>query len=436
MKHYVSYRGEVVSDVFLQANTSQFATMLSQKGIRYKDMVICKSDSHIGVYIHWLVCSELGLIPIFISPEFSIEKIRLLNNVGAKAILESVGSNHNVHLISEDCPKPSFLNDIKENSIIHMTSATTGNPKFILRSKENIESEITRYSKHLQIDDKDSILPIVPLYHSFGFISGMLLSMKVNAKLILPDILLPRNVVQLSNSSKATVMLGVSYFYKKMLAVSNKYSLNDELRHVISSGGPMQEGLQKAFKHRFGKRLLQQYGSTETGSLSIGYSEDNHRIVGKPIPGVEFEIIHDQEDKPCLYVDSTSTIGAYVTKNGVVKLDRGYYKTGDLANIDDNGDIELFGRSDDVLVVDGKKVDKNMVAAVIKRIECINDVNIFLAQNKDTTELTCEYCSDTKVSKEIFINHCKGSLANYQIPKNYVNVDKTKSIVKSSWKTE
>lgn len=437
MKQYVSYKGEFVSDDFWHVNTRKIVLMLKQKKIGYKDIVICKSNSHIGVYIHWLACVEIGFIPIFVSSEFSIDSIKLLNNnIGAKVVLESVGIDHYVYLISDTCSKSPFLNNIKENSIIHLTSATTGNPKLVVRTKEQIDSEITRYSKYLNIDENDSILPIVPIYTSFGFISGMLLSMKVNAKLILPDIVLPRNIIQLSNLNKATVMLGVSYFYRKMLAISSKYTLNNELRYVISSGGPMEEGLQKDFKDRFGIKLLQQYGSTETGSLCIGCSEDSYRSVGKPIPGVKFKIINDKDDKPWVYVSSPTTIGAYVTKDGIVELDKTLYKIGDLGRIKENGEVELLGRSDDVLVVDGKKVDKKMVASVIKKINCIDKVNIFLTKNNDTTELTCEYCSDKKVTKETFVNHCKTVLANYQIPKKFLKVNEMKNVGRSSWKTE
>ncbi len=334
MKQCVIYKGEVVSDDFRQTNIRQIISILKEKEIKYKDVVICKSDSHIGVYLHWLVCTEMGLIPIFVSSEFSINSIKLLNNnIGAKVVLESIGTNHYVHLISDTCSKLPFLNTIKENSIIHVTSATTGNPKLVVRTKEQIDSELTRYSIYLNIDENDSILPIVPLYHSFGFISGMLLSMKVNAKLILPDIVLPRNIIQLSNLNKATVMLGVPYFYRKMLAVSSKYTLNNELRYVISSGGPMEEGLQKDFKDRFGIKLLQQYGSTETGSLCIGCSEDSYRSIGKPIPGVKFKIINHEDDKPHIYVSSPTTIGDYVTKDGIVELDKMLYKMGDLGRI-------------------------------------------------------------------------------------------------------
>ncbi len=95
-----------------------------------------------------------------------------------------------------------------------------------------------------------------------------------------------------------------------------------------------------------------------------------------------------------------------------------------------------MSRDDDILVVDGKKVDKKMVASVIKEINCIDKVNIFLTKINDTTELTCEYCSDKKVTKETFFNHCNMVLANYQIPKKFLKVNEMKIVGKSSWKTE
>lgn len=435
MKQYVVYKGEVVSNEFWNKNIMQIVAILKEKKIGYKDIVICKADSHIGVYIQWLVCTEMGIIPIFISPEFSIDSIKILNtNIEAKAILESIGITHYVHLISDTHLKPAFSKCVEDNSIIHLTSATTGNPKLVLRTNEQINCEIDRYSKYLNIDDRDTILPIVPLYHSFGFISGMMLSRKVNAKLLLADAILPRNIIQLSNQNKATVMLGISGFYRNMLAVHSKYKLNKELRYVISSGGPMEEKLQLDFKDRFGKNILQQYGSTETGSLSVGYSEDSYMCAGKPIPGVKFKIINDKDDKPCVYVSTSKTIGSYVTKDRIIELDKNLYKMGDLGRIRSDMQIEIFGRCDDVLVIDGKKFDKRTVTSVIKKIDGIYSVNIFLIKNNNTDELICEYSSNKKITKETFINHCSKFLAMYQIPRKFIKVNNI--INRSSWKTK
>lgn len=435
MKQCVYYKGEELSDNYFNINISHIISLLKEKKIRYKDIIICKSDTQLGTYIQWKVCMELGLIPIFAFYEFSKESINNLNDcIGFKAILEIKCEKWYVYATGIEQSVPSLLSNIEDNSVIHMTSASTGVPKLVLRTKTQLDAELSRYSKYLKIYENDVVLPIVPISHSFGFISGMLLSMKVQAKLVLPDVLLPRRIIQLSNMSKATMMLGVPYFYRKMLSVSDKYNLNEELRLIIASGGPMEAGLQNEFQERFGKKLLQQYGSSETGSLCIGFSKEEHRCVGKPIPGVGATIINDEWDKPCLYVSSPETIGCYVFNDKIEKLSKKWYKTGDLGEIDRNGEIKLLGRCDDILIVDGKKVNKNYVSLIITQINGISAAKVYLAKNNDVTELTCEYSGEISMSKGEFVNYCRNVLAEYQIPKRYIRVENIQE--KESWKTE
>lgn len=432
----VFYKGKTIPQSYFEKYVNEILYMFAKNKITSNNLVICKANTHIGIYIQWLACEKAQVIPIFVSSEYSIDHIKLLNNnIGASIILESIGVNNYIHIISDSNKKPTFLNNIDDMGVIHMTSATTGNPKMVLRTKKQLDAEIDRYSKYLGITEHDIILPIVPLYHSFGFISGMLLSIKLNAKLVIPDMVMPRNIIKLSNDSKATVILGVSYFYKKMIEVNHKYSLNKELRYIISSGGPMEEGVQKKFKERFGLDLLQQYGSTETGSLCIGLS-DNYKCVGKPIPDVKVKIINDEYNKPCLYVSTPETIGCYVTKDSVVKLQGELYKMGDLARITDDGKVELLGRWDDILIVDGKKINKNFVASIIQQIEHVDEVNLFLNKYNDVIELTCQYSGDKEVEKSIFIEYCRKFLAEYQIPKRYLRVSAIEKRIKKSWKTE
>lgn len=435
MEQCVYYKGEKVSADYFNSTILHIISILKEKKIGYKDIVVCKSDTQLGTYIHWRVCIKLGIIPIFSFAEFSKESIYNLGNcISFKAILETKGEESYVHTTNIIQSVPSFLSNIEDNSVIHMTSASTGIPKLVLRTKTQLDAELFRYAKYLTINENDVILPIVPISHSFGFISGMLLSMKVNAKLVLPDVLLPRNIIQLSSRNKVTIMLGVPYFYRKMLSVSDKYNLNEELRLVIASGGPMEQGLQMEFRKRFGKKLLQQYGSSETGSLCIGFSAEEHRCVGKPIPSVEAKIINDKWDKPCLYFSSLDTIGDYIFENKIKKLDRKWYKTGDFGDIDKNGEVRILGRCDDILIVDGKKVNKLYVSLIITQIKGIKAAEVYLEKFNDVTELTCKYSGDASLSKGNFINYCKNILAEYQIPKRYIRVENIQE--NGTWKTK
>lgn len=435
MNQYIWYKNECIERTFLQQNMNEISRKINAQHIHEKDMVICKAATQLDVYVQWLACLENNLLPVFAFSEMSKEN--MLNwdtKLGIKGILESNNGQHEVYGLPGEKHIYDFLEDVDTGSVVHLTSATTGIPKLVLRTRQQLEAEIKRYSRYLEITEKDVILPIVPINHSFGFISGMLLSIMTNATLVLSDTLLPRNIVQLSNRHRATIMLGVPYFYRKMIEIAPRYQLNGELRYIIASGGPMEEGLQFDFRQRFGKKLLQQYGSTETGSLALGYSEVNSKCVGKPIPGVEFEIIPDEFLRPCLYVDTCETVGGYITEMGIEWLGK-KYKTGDLATISSSGNIEVLGRCDDVLIVGGKKVDKSYVAACIKKIPGVTEVAVCLRRNGTATELICEYTGQCKLSKEKFIAECKPVLAEFQIPRKFIYVDSINLRRSKTWKT-
>lgn len=434
MGHLVIYKGEELADSFLTNRIASMVTTIRENGIQPDDVVICRANTPLGVYLHWVVCCKLNLLPVFVPSDFSLESIYTFDaSINFKAVLDL--KENDLYVYFNPGKYYALLKNIEQGSVIHLTSATTGNPKFVLRTKKQINEELRRYIAHLKINESDVIFPTVPLDHSFGFISGMLLSIMVGAKLVLPDMLLPRNIVKLSNECRATFMLGAPYFYKKMLMVSPKYNLNDELRYIIASGGPMIEGLQNEFRKRFNKKLIQQYGSTETGSLCIDFDCVDYNCVGKPIPGVKLKTIEDEFSRKCVYVDSPATIGGYVNDNSVQCLGNGLYMMGDLGEVRADGSLVLLGRNDDILIVNGKKLDKHTVTSIIKQINGILEANVFLEKHNDIEELICKYVGNKLFSKEVFVNHCKKVLADYQIPKKFIKVDYLSS-GKVTWKSE
>lgn len=266
----VFYKGEELSDEYLTLHIQELITLMQQNHVTKKDVVLCHADTHLGTYLQWIACCEMKLLPIFLFSEYSLESIEhLKSSINFKAILSMQGINARV-IINEDYHKSILdLSQVEEGSVIHLTSASTGNPKLVLRTRTQLLTEIERYCKYLKIDENDAILPIVPLSHSFGFISGMLLSLHTKAKLVLPDILLPRPIIQLSNIRKTTIMLGLPYFYKKMLSVSPNYNLNKELRYIIASGGPMEIGLQKNFMRDLIKKFFNNMGLQKQAACAL-----------------------------------------------------------------------------------------------------------------------------------------------------------------------
>ncbi|HFH8836853.1 TPA: AMP-binding protein [Streptococcus agalactiae] len=433
MKQNLYYKGEQLNKFFIENKILHMCNLLGKKHIRDNEIVICKSDSQLGVYIQWETCLRMNLIPMFIykeTTESTLTEFRKI--VDIRIVIEY--KNNEIYLFSFDkqiC-ETNILNKWDTGSVIHITSGSTGYPKLVLRTKLQMEEELNRYASFLEITENDVVFPLVPLNHSFGFISGMLLSKKFGLDLILYDNLIPRNILNISNKSKVSIMLGLPYFYKKMIGLPEKYKFNSELRYIISSGGPIEKGIQKQFFERFDKKLYQQYGSTETGSLSIGYSEINSGYVGKPFDGIEVSV---DEVKGCLYVDTPKTIGAYITKNGIQRLDESIYKMGDIGRVIDSGGIELLGRDDDIIIINGNKIDKELVIRCIKKINHIEEVDIFLRDFHNMEELICEYVSSIELDKRDIISFLSKYLSTYEIPKNFKRVKALSNKKKVNWKT-
>lgn len=432
MESNINFGENNISDEYLTINIEKILQLFISKNVKENDLIACKSDTHIETLIQWLACNKMGVIPILIAKEYSIEKIfNICKKIYIKGILISSNMEHCI-IDSYNNEYSYKLNGISPGAVIHLTSATTGNPKLVLRKKEQLDFEVLRYCKYLKLSSSDIFLPIVPFYHSFGFISIMLVLLKLKARLIVPDIILPRNIIDLINKYKVTLIFGVPYFFNKMIKVSDKYAFSDSVRYIISSGSAMERNLQINFYNKFKKNLLQQYGSTETGALSISSSGDNFNNVGLPLKGVKFNIVKDKNDKEWIYVLANRTIGSYVDENGVLNLKDKLYKMGDLGHIDSAGKLIIEGRGDDILILAGKKINKKNVANVIKKIPDIKDAEIYIDKNLLTEELCCRYCSNMEIKTEFFIKYCKQFLTKYEIPKNYFRVFNMKSNV--SWK--
>lgn len=432
MKQNLYYKDEQLNKFFIENKILHMCNLLEKKRIRDNEIVICKSDSQLGVYIQWEACLRMNLMPLFIykeTTESTIAEFRKIVNI--RIVIEYKNNEIYLFLFDKQICKTNIPNKWDTGSVIHITSGSTGYPKLVLRTKLQMEEELNRYASFLEITENDVVFPLVPLNHSFGFISGMLLSKKFGLDLILYDNLIPRNILNISNKSKVSIMLGLPYFYKKMIGLPEKYKFNSELRYIISSGGPIEKGIQKQFFERFAKKLYQQYGSTETGSLSIGYSETNSGYVGKPFDGIEVNV---DEVKGSLYVDTPKTIGAYITKNGIQRLDESIYKMGDIGRVTDSGGIELLGRDDDIIIINGNKIDKELVIRCIKKINHIKEVDIFLRDFHDMEELICEYVSSIELDKSDIISFLSKYLSSYEIPKNFKRVKALSNKKKANWK--
>ena len=101
----------------------------------------------------------------------------------------------------------------------------------------------------------------------------------------------------------------------------------------------------------------------------------------------------------------------------------------------DSGGIELLGRDDDIIIINGNKIDKELVIRCIKKINHVKEVDIFLRDFHNMEELICEYVSSIELDKSDIISFLSKYLSSYEIPKNFKRVNALSNKKKANWKT-
>lgn len=431
MKIYIE--DEKISDKLIENKISALAENLQENNLTNGKLIICKAANPLGTYIQWMACEKVNIIPLFAPYDFPIENSSILNYLPFESIIYTSSMLESSLKQLQVSNSALFDSNIPIGSVIHMSSATTGDPKLILRTKQQMDNELSRYCTRLALSEQDVILPMVPFYHSFGFISVMLAGIKVNDTIVLPNIILPRNILHLCNQYGVTILYGVPYLFDKMLKLNKSYNFNKNIRYIISTGERMIEGLQAKFYKKFNIWPIQQYGSSETGSLALSEFGDEYNIIGLPLSGVEFYIDCEGSSKNNILVSTKDTIGSYVVNGNLLNLDNERFKIGDIGEIRADRKLIIYGRSDDIIIKGGEKISITAVTKVIKLLPEIDEVLIYQSNNA-LQEVICNYSSNQVISNDKLINHCKQYLSNYQIPSQFIRVEKIENCRHHSWK--
>ena len=213
--------------------------------------------------------------------------------------------------------------------------------------------------------------------------------------------------------------------------------LKKRLRTVLSAGSPLSETAARQFQNKTGIVVRPLYGTTETGGITVappGQEQIAGRCVGPPMDGVEAEIRPhtDQTDTDAevgqLFIRSSSMMSGYLGEKGVDTscLPDGWFNTGDLASIDDQGNIYLMGRVADVINVEGLKVLPSEVEEVIGTIPGIVEVAVYAGHRKSGSQfikaaLVIKQGAD--VDEQAIRAHCEYHLVHYKRPEKIIPVD-------------
>ena len=247
------------------------------------------------------------------------------------------------------------------------TSGTTGRSKGAMLSQNNLLSNTQVLVDQWKFTDKDVLLHALPIFHTHGlFVATNTMLLSGGSIILLPKLDVDALIAWLP---KATSMMGVPTFYTRLLADPRfTPDLVAHFRLFISGSAPLLAETHEAFEARTGHRILERYGMTETNMNTSNPFDGERRAgtVGFPLPGVEVKITDPDTGKPLpqgeigiLEVRGPNVFMGYwqmPEKTAAELRADGFFITGDLARIDEDGYISIVGRQKDLIIAGGYNI--------------------------------------------------------------------------------
>lgn len=253
-------------------------------------------------------------------------------------------------------------------AVILYTSGSEGAPKGVVLSHENIQANRYQLSACIDFTESDSVFNALPLFHSFGLTGGMLLPMLSGIYVFLyPSPLHYKTVPQLIYGMNSTILFGTDTFLAGYAKHAHPYDFYS-LRYVFSGAEKLRSETLTTWLHKFGVRIFDGYGATEASPVLSTNTPMQYRTgtVGRLLPGIKYELksVPGIETGGVLVVSGPNIMKGYLLAdkpNVLIPPENGWYNTGDIVSIDDDGFLTIEGRVKRFAKIAGEMISLTML---------------------------------------------------------------------------
>jgi fatty-acyl-CoA synthase len=338
--------------------------------------------------------------------------------------------------------------DERQAAALCYTSGTTGNPKGVLYSHRSISlhSTVTLATDGTAISRSDRILAVVPMFHvnAWGLPYGAALA---GADLILPDRhLQPEPLAGLIASERPTLMGCVPTIFQGLLSYADEHPEIDlsSLSNAACGGSAVPRQLMKDFEERHDVRIFQAWGMTETSPVAT-YSRprerehddaywDERATQGRPLPWVELRLADDDGNEVPWDGSSTGEIevrGPWIASRYFAdssedeKFATGWLRTGDIASVDERGNVQITDRSKDVIKSGGEWISSVELENELMSHPDVVEAAVIAKPDERWAErpLCCVVIRDSStVSAVELVEHLRGRVARWWLPDEFAFV--------------
>jgi acyl-[acyl-carrier-protein]-phospholipid O-acyltransferase/long-chain-fatty-acid--[acyl-carrier-protein] ligase len=367
--------GEAVGVLLPNANGAAVATLALMSAGRVPAMI----NFSAGVANVRAACRAANITTVVTSRAF-IEKARLgalleglkpeIDFLFLEDVRASISLKDKLRGLRE-AKRPLVERQSDDPAAILFTSGSEGTPKGVVLSHRNMLANAAQAEARIDFGRRDKVFNVLPLFHSFGLTVGLILPLVSGVPIYLyPSPLHYRIVPEMIYGTNATILFGTDTFLAGYARSAHAYDFRS-LRYVLAGAEPVKETTRRTYMEKFGLRILEGYGVTETApALALNTPMFNKfGTVGRLLPGMEARLdpVPGIDVGGRLHVHGPNVMLGYLRTENPGVLERppeGWHDTGDIVTIDPDGFIAIKGRAKRFAKIGGEMISLAAVEAL------------------------------------------------------------------------
>jgi malonyl-CoA/methylmalonyl-CoA synthetase len=448
----------------LRSLSASWAAVLRDRGVQAGDRVAVQVDKSLEAIVLYVACLRLGAVYVPINTASTANEVdytlrdaeprlAVVRPADSQALaqvaeaagvteLQTLGAGGDGSLVELS---RRFAGRIEARPVLSpaalaaivYTSGTTGRPKGALLSRGNLGSNAATLAAFWRFSPEDILLHALPLFHVHGLFVGINIALASGSSLLLQSGFDAPRVLE--SLPRATVFMGVPTFYTRLLQLPGlDRASTAHIRLFVSGSAPLLPDTHHEFERRTGHIILERYGMTETlmntSNPYIGLRLPGS--VGPALPGIDLRIATSGAAQP----DDESAVGEIEVRGPNVCAGYwrdpeksksaftadGWFKTGDLGRLNQDGYVTIVGRAKDLVITGGYNVYPKEVETELDALQGVAESAVFGVPHPDfgegvTAVVVAE--SGAQLAEAEILGAIRTRLARYKLPKRVLIVD-------------
>ena len=447
----------------VEAEAARYANLLCERGVAPGDRVAVQVEKSPRALILYLACLRAGAVCLPLNPAYPHRELEyFLGDAGPRVVVGrpestdglaalcerhgageplTLGADGGGTLTEAARAMPDRFETVAraagDLAALLYTSGTTGRPKGAMLTHANLSSNAQVLHAAWGFREGDVLLHMLPIFHTHGLFVACHTSLLNGSPMLFCPRFDPAEARRLL--PRATVFMGVPTFYARLLALPG-FGRGDcaGMRLFVSGSAPLLEQTFEEFRERTGHTILERYGMTECGMSTSNplRSERRAGTVGLPLPGVDLRVAGDggapagPGEVGEIEFRGPNVFSGYwrlPEKTAEEFTADGYFRSGDLGWIDEDGYVAITGRGKDLVITGGLNVYPKEVELLIDKLDGVVESAVIGLPHPDfgeqVTAVVVRGEGAAGPGERSVVDALKNDLAGYKVPKRVFFVE-------------